>query len=318
MDNDVRFHHVVQDLRILEARRCAKHWVLFHETYTIALLGRACAGKADWRYRHHSFVVGSENSVMAIQPGELHATLEETPAWDFVALQIGDALMRTIAAELGWKSAQLNVKLASAALTHPEMVRALHDFKARLCRTLFADLDRPGLKGLCTCSQEAGPIVEALGTVVQVFIRHYAEDAPEPAHPRRGAAVIRKAREYLHDHYRDPYSLENVAAASGCGKYYLAHLFKREFGVSPWQYHSRVLISKTCEALIRFPGRPLEVVAREVGWPSKPSAGASPERAAVMIRNFRRVLGTTPDRFRAPLRRSAEAQARPLAFGNRR
>jgi AraC-like DNA-binding protein len=306
MDRDVRFHHVVQDLRIIEGRACARQWVLFHETYTLGLLGDARRGKADWRYRHRSFVIGSQHMVMAMQPGELHATLGKTPAWDFIALQVGDALMRSVAADLGWQSPALNVRLARAGFTHPEMVAALSAFRATLCQTLFA------AQGACTCARQAGPILEALAGVVLSFIRHYAEPAREIAHPKRGAAVLRKAREYLHAHYRDAYDLERVAAASGCSKYYLAHLFKEEFGIPPSLYHARLLISKTCEVLIRFPDRPLEHVAREVGWPSRNANVAQADRAKVLIKNFRRALGTTPDRFRAPLRDALLELAVPL------
>jgi AraC-like DNA-binding protein len=306
MDRDVRFHHVVQDLRILEARRCARHWAIFHDTFTLVLLARAQAGVAEWRYRHRSFVVGSRQMVMAMQPGELHATRAQTPSWDFIALGIGDVLMRAVAAEVGWRSPELNLALASSDLPHPDMVRALRAFGATLCTTLYADVDRPGSIALCTCARREGAIMEALGEVVRAFVERYAEGARGIVQPSHGAAVLRKAKEYLHEHYRDAYSLDRIAAASGCGKYYLAHLFKREFGVSLWQYHSRVLISKTCEVLVRSPDLPLEEVAREVGWPSKVSADDPPERSKVMIRNFRRVLGTTPDRFRGPLRRSLE------------
>ncbi len=293
----------------MEARRCARHWVLFHETYTLGLMGRARAGITEWRYRHRSFVVGSEHRVMAMQPGELHATREQTPPWDFIGLQIGDGLMRSIAAELGWPSPALNIRIESAGLTHPDMVRALREFGAALCPTLYADQERPGAVGLCTCAQQQGAILEALSEVVRVFIERYAEDAREIAPPHPGAAVLRKAEEYLQAHYRDAYSLDSVATASGCGKYYLAHLFKQQFGISPWQYHSRVLVSKTCDALIRFPDRPLGEVALEVGWPSKVAGSTALERSKVLIRNFRRALGTTPERFRAPLRRSLKGAA---------
>jgi AraC-like DNA-binding protein len=304
MDRDVRFHHVVPALRVIEARQCARRWVLFHETYAIALMGRAQVGAADWRYRHRSFVVDSEHAIMALQPGELHATLKQTPRWDFIALEIGDTLMRSIAEELGWRPAQLNISLARAGHTDPDMVRVLRAFQATLCTTLFADLERPGHVGVCTCAGRADAILEALGAIVRVFVARYAEGATELSQPRRGSAPLRKARAYLHEHYRDPYSLDRIAEASGCGKYYLAHLFKQEFGVSLWQYHSRILVSKTCEALVRFPDRPLKEVALEVGWPSKVPGGNPNERRSVMIRNFRRVLGTTPDRFRGPLRGS--------------
>jgi len=302
MDRDVRFHQVAQDLRVIDARQCARKWVLFHETYAIAMLTGAGIGMADWRYRHRSFVVGSQHRVMALQPGELHATLTETPRWDFIALEIGDALMRSIAAELGWRPTQLNVSLDRAGHTEPAMVRALCAFQATLCTTLFADLERPGQVPLCTCALQGEAILEALTAVVRVFVQRYAEDAMEISRPARGAAPLRKARAYLHDNYREPYSLDRIAAASGCGKYYLSHLFKQEFGVSLWQYHSRVLVSKTCEALVRFPDRTLNELALEVGWPSKIPGGNPNDRRSVMIRNFRRVLGTTPDRFRGPLR----------------
>jgi len=302
MDRDVRFHHVAQDLRVIDARQCARRWVIFHDTYAIAMLGRGARGMTDWRYRHRSFVVGSEHLVMALQPGELHATLKETPAWDFIALEIGDALMRSIAAELGWRPAELNVALDRAGHTDPGMVHALRAFQTTLCTTLFADLERPEQVPVCTCALQAEAILEALAAIVRVFVERYAEGATEISQPVRGAAPLRKARAYLHDNYREPYSLDRIAEASGCGKYYLSHLFKQEFGVSLWQYHSRLLVSKTCEALIRFPGRTLNELAVEVGWPSKAPGGNPNDRRSVMIRNFRRVLGTTPDRFRGPLR----------------
>ena len=69
MDRDVRFHQVVQDLRVIEARQCARRWILFHETYTIGFMGRARAGIADWRYRHRSFAVTTGRHVaLGINP----------------------------------------------------------------------------------------------------------------------------------------------------------------------------------------------------------------------------------------------------------
>ena len=272
MDRDVRFHHVVQDLRVIEARGCARHWVLFHETYTIGFMGRARAGIADWRYRHRSFVVGSEHLVMAMQPGELHATLEQTPYWDFIALQIGDALMRPsppIRMAVTGAEREARQRRPHASGHGSGAARFRIDPVQDALRRSGASRHRPGFarargkrdRSSKRSARSCGP----------------SSSATPKGRERRAASARRcragKAEEYLRAHYRDAYNLDRVAAASSCGKYYLAHLFKQEFGISPWQYHSRVLVSKTCDALVRSPDRPLG----EVAWRS---AGRARWRAA--------------------------------------
>jgi AraC-like DNA-binding protein len=214
-------------------------------------------------------------------------------------LQVGDGLMKSMARELGWSFPELNIQLLNAGVTHPQMVRALRAFQARLCTTLFADLTSPGAVASCTCRHRQGSLFEALSGVAAALIEHYAEGAREITLPERGAGVLRRAKDYLHAHYKDPYSLEQLAAESGCGKFYLSHAFKREFGLSPSQYRSRVLVSKACELLMRYPDWSLDQIAMEVGWPSRSHARS--DRSTVLIRHFKRVLGTTPRRFRASL-----------------
>ena len=108
MNGKVRFHHIAPGFRVLEMRSCAKQWVVFHDTYSLALVGssRAVAqhGSVEWRYRHGRHVVGPHHLVMAMQPGELHATLAVTPEWDAIVVQVSDLLMKSAAAELGWSS----------------------------------------------------------------------------------------------------------------------------------------------------------------------------------------------------------------------
>jgi AraC-like DNA-binding protein len=306
MSRDVRFHQFAADLRVMEARGCARRWVLFHDTYTIALMGHARAGFVDWRYRHRSYVVGSDNVVMVMQPGELHATLKQTPSWDFIALQASDALIKSVARDLGWPFPALNVRREAAGASHPAMVRALEGLRARLCTSLYGDVDGFLPTGTCTCQGSLELILDALGDVVRALIEHYAEGAREVVLAPAGASVLRRAKEYLHERYHEPYSLERLAEATGCSRYYLSHLFKKEFGVSPSKYRSRILVAKTSELLARHPEWPLEQIARELGWGTSSRRLAS---ADVMIRNFRAAYGLTPDRFRnalkgSPLQRS--------------
>ena len=55
------------------------------------------------------------------------------------------------------------------------------------------------------------PKPTASDPVVRVFVERYAEGATEISRPARGAAPLRKARAYLHDNYREPYSLDRIA-----------------------------------------------------------------------------------------------------------
>jgi AraC-like DNA-binding protein len=286
----------------MEARRSAKRCVVFHETYSLLLMASPLNASVDWRYRHRRFVVGGEHRIMCVQPGELHAYLEKGPPTDCIALKVGDGLMKSTAAELGWPFAELNIRWEASDLQHPDMVRALEALRARLCKTLFADEEVPGARVSCTCSRCPGPLFEALGGIVSVLIERYAQSARDVTLPEAGPAVVRRAKDYLNANYREPYNLDRLAAETGCGKYYLSHLFKRELGVSPSQYLSHLLVSKTCEALTRFPDWPLDRIVKHVGWPSQSPSERDPERVKVMIRHFRKTIGVTPDRFRAPLK----------------
>jgi AraC-like DNA-binding protein len=298
MEGDVRYHHVMPELRIAEARRAARRWAVFHETYSFALIGALESGPIAWRYNHRTYALDPDHLVMAVQPGELHAHLERSPPMDFIVVVVAESLMASVAHDLGWRRPRLNVKHAAPGLSHPAMIRALGRFRAGLCTTLF----RSSPPGVCECATNFEYFSEALEDVVEAFIENYAEDGGQIVLPSQGAAVLRKAKEYLRDNHREPYSLDKLAEAAGCDKYYLLHVFKQDVGVTPSQYQTRILVARSCEQLVRFPDRPLERVARDVGWPGRraqlPSADIS-DRVQILIRHFRETIGLTPGRYKA-------------------
>jgi AraC-like DNA-binding protein len=308
MEGEVGFHHVAPDLWVLEARRCAHRWVVFHETYSFCLVNRfrSPTPRVEWRYNHRLYVADPGHLIMAMQPGELHANVERTPPADFMVLQIGEALMRRVAHDLGCDLSQLDIKQTHNGFSHPAFVAALRWFRAGLCQTLFRT--RPGgAPGICTCARRSNRHQESLTGVVSAFIEHYVENGRLQAAPARGAAVLRKAKDYLRERFDEPYDLSRLADAARCNRFYLSHLFKRELGISPSEYRNRILVSRTCEALVKFPDQPLDVIAREVGWSGHTPDRAATDRVSLLIRHFRRTLGTTPGRFRP----RAHASARP-------
>jgi AraC-like DNA-binding protein len=292
-EGNVRFHHVDAELRVLEARRCSRSWTLFPDRFSFSAADRPAPLPLRWRYNHRSYVLHPERPSIALQPGELMNTVDRSPPSNFIAVQASEALVKSVAQDLGWSSDDLHVR-------HPDgqsmaMFVAIKKFRARLCTTLFRE-------ARCTCHASASLLYEALPDIVRVLIEEQAVDAREVVLPGTGAAVLRKAKEYLLDNYRAPYDLGELARAAGCGKFYLSHLFKREFGVSPSQFQARVLVGYTCHELNKFPDRTLESIAKGVGWPGRRGADGRGDPVPSLIRHFRETLGVTPGQFRAALR----------------
>lgn len=302
MEGEVRFHHVAPDLWVLEARSCANRWVVFHETYSFCLVSRfmSTSSQVGWKYNHRLYLADPDHRIMAMQPGELHANTELTPPADFIVLQIGEALMKRISLDLGCELPRLDIKTTHNGFGHPALVRALGRFKSGLCTTLFRD--RPGgPRGICTCPDAIERHHENVVDVVRAFVEHYVENGRQAIPLVRGAAVLRKAKDYLREHFSDPYDLTKLADASGCGRFYLSHLFKAELGIAPSDYQNRILVSKTCSAIARFPDEPLEVIASVAGWPGRGPLSSDTDRVSLLIRHFRRTMGVTPGQFRPRL-----------------
>jgi AraC-like DNA-binding protein len=301
-DGEVRIHHITPELWVLEARRCARRWVVFHETYSFCLVERiGDDAQVPWKYNHRLYLADS-NHAMVMQPGELHANLTCTPPGDFLVVQVADSLVKRVAAELGWSPAQLNIRHPHPGSDHPLVLAALRRFRASVCTQLFDP--RPRLAA-CICRASADRHLENLAELVAVLIEHCAEGARDPVWPRSGAAQIARAVSYLRANYNEPYSLDRVARAAGCDRFYLARVFTREMGIRPSDFQNRVLVARACQVLVMSPDKPLEIVAREVGWPGRPGSTDDAEKATLMIRHFRRTLGITPGEWRAGLREPA-------------
>ena len=94
-------------------------------------------------------------------------------------------------------------------------------------------------------------------------------------------------RHYIDTHYKENLSLDLLADYAHVNKYYLAHIFKEEYGMSPISY----LISRRIEEskyLLRETDMSLSQIARVLGF-SSPS---------YFSQSFRRVEGTAPMEYR--------------------
>lgn len=100
----------------------------------------------------------------------------------------------------------------------------------------------------------------------------------------RQCAAIRR---YIGLHYKEPLNLDMLAEEAYVSKYYLAHAFKAEYGISPINYQISLRI-KESRYLLRETDMSLSQIARVLGFSS----------ASYFSQSFRRAEGISPLEYR--------------------
>ncbi len=93
---------------------------------------------------------------------------------------------------------------------------------------------------------------------------------------------------YLRENYRQPYSLERLAAAFGCKSAYLLRLYRRSTGSTPTQDLIHLRIEKAKRLLLGHPQLEVKQVAAAIGY----------EDPLYFSRLFKRETGLNPSSFR--------------------
>jgi AraC family transcriptional regulator len=108
-------------------------------------------------------------------------------------------------------------------------------------------------------------------------------DAPGQEAPRWFGRV----KERLHEGFCEPLRMGDLAREAGVHPVHLARVFRKIERRTPGEYQQRLQVRAACE-LLRDPEWPLAVIAAECGFADQ----------SHLTRVFRRMIGTTPARFR--------------------
>ncbi len=73
------------------------------------------------------------------------------------------------------------------------------------------------------------------------------------------------AKRYIHDHYREKFSLDVLANALFVNKIYLSKVFKQSEGITLLRYYNQVRCERSCE-LLRDTGWSVEAIGEAVGY----------------------------------------------------
>lgn len=107
---------------------------------------------------------------------------------------------------------------------------------------------------------------------------------PEKPNLNRQCVAVRR---YIDAHYKEELTLERLAGEANLNKYYLAHAFKLEFGVSPISYMNACRVTESKRLLVETDWSLIQIAAM-LGY-SSPS---------YFSQSFRRAEGISPQAYR--------------------
>ncbi len=94
-------------------------------------------------------------------------------------------------------------------------------------------------------------------------------------------------RRYIDSHFKENLTLDQLAAMANLSKYYLAHAFQKEYGLSPIRYLTRRRIEES-RFLLAETDHSLTHIARVLGFSS----------LSYFSQSFRRIEGVSPKEYR--------------------
>lgn len=155
-------------------------------------------------------------------------------------------------------------------------VAHVHDVHVSVdARRVLREMDQPD--SLANLSIDA----LMLGMLVRVSRAH------RKLASRRSPSWLARVREMLHDEFRSPPSLTELAAVAGVTPTHVCHAFKSHVGMPLGEYVRRVRITWAAEQL-RTTDQPLSAIAMAAGYSDQ----------SHFTRESRRLLGARPSEYR--------------------
>ena len=226
-----------------------------------------CQGEYRYRGARHTIPKGS---LSIIHSGEVHAPSDRTflpEAAHFFMVHLAPKWLHTVMAELGEKPTS-NPFFPTVAITDPTL--------NRLFLALRTILD----KQVSQLEQDV-----ALWDFLTHLIANYADNRASIPPTKPVHTAISRARDYLHAHYADDISLQELAAIADLSRFHLCRVFGKAIGVSPSAYQTQLRIAQARKLLAQ--GLPIATVAATTGFYDQSHFGW----------HFKRQVGTTPGNY---------------------
>ncbi|WP_394824577.1 helix-turn-helix domain-containing protein [Pendulispora albinea] len=240
-------------------------WIGHSTHYGLSLVYE---GAFDFWYRKH-VATHVPGRLKLKEPGEIHRDVRVHAPVTAQSVALSPDLVEGVARGLGLKG----VPHFAAAVTQG------HGRAERLGLRLHACLGAAAPDRL----EAESLLVEALEAIWadygEVGVARAARGAD------RGGGAAARVREYLHAHWQDNVSLDELSVRVGRNKFSLLREFRAEYGLPPYEYLTHLRVARA--RLLLGAGRRASEVALEVGLYDQ----------SQLHRHFTRIVGVTPGRF---------------------
>lgn len=121
--------------------------------------------------------------------------------------------------------------------------------------------------------------------VARILLRHGEAGARTDTLGSRAGDRMERVRDYLHAHYAEDVTVEDLACVAGLSRAHLTRAFTRQFGVPPHLYLNAVRLRQAQAAMLA--GQPLAEAALACGFADQ----------SHFTRRFKGAVGTSPARW---------------------
>lgn len=258
------------DLTQLELRRgfgavrpVPRHW---HEEYQFCLIQ---SGPSELIYRG-SRLPTPPTSLFMIHPGEVHSNrAHDSLGCNYRTLFVDAELMRDAASEIYGKASGLPF-FPTAVVFDEEVIRPYLD--------LHVALERP------SSSLERQALLLNLLTVLMV---RFAENRPAPRAFALDRQAVRRACDYLAEHYAENVSLNHLAGIANLSPFHFNRVFSEQFGMPPHAFQTQLRVLGAKALLLQ--GWSIPQVASQTGFADQ----------SHLTRHFKRLVGVPPGQYQS-------------------
>jgi AraC-like DNA-binding protein len=235
-------------------------WHVFNERYVLCGADRATASV---RYRGKTEPLFNGANLL-LEPGEAHRNIDVHQPQNFRVVFVETALFERTAKAQGLRKTP---HFRGFVIPHPQLIRAIY----RLCDSVEAN-------------EMALEQQSRLLQCVRLAFAH-TEETQQETKSGYNHDAIRRAQAYLHEHFNEAVSLDELSAIAGLSPYHLVRSFTRRFGLPPHAYQIHVRVERA-RALLTT-GMPPVQVASSVGFADQ----------SHFTRHFRRINNVTPANY---------------------
>jgi len=243
------------------SRPVPRHW---HEEYQLCLVQ---SGAGELIYRGRSLQTPPA-SLFMVHPGEVHSNRAfATSGCSYRTLFIEVELVRRIAAELEGADQALPF-FKTAVITDQDVIRQYLDLHLAFERP-SSGLERQTL----------------LLNFLADLIRRFSERSREPSSYGLERQAVRRACDYLAEHYAENVSLEKLACIANLSPFHFNRVFSEQLGLPPHAFQTQLRVLRA-KVLLRQ-GYSISHVAAQTGFADQ----------SHLTRHFKRLALVTPGQF---------------------